>query len=119
MEFVNHLYKSTPTPADITTLAKLLKPFAPHLASEMLEHLGSDDVWPTWDESVLAATSTTVIVQINGKLRAKLDVKTSDLHRDTLITLAQSHPQIQKHLQDRPIKTIITPPGNKVINFVI
>ena len=70
MEFVNELYKNGASTADLIALAKLLKPFAPHLASEMLEQLNSDDERPTWDASALVSDVVEVVVQVNGKLRA-------------------------------------------------
>ncbi|MBR5939098.1 class I tRNA ligase family protein, partial [Candidatus Saccharibacteria bacterium] len=79
MEYVNELYKIGVSEEDLTVLAKLLKPFAPHLASEMLEKLGSDDEWPKWDEKYLVSENAEVIVQVNGKLRAKLEVSVNDL----------------------------------------
>ena len=72
MEFVNELYKNGANKEDLIILAKLLKPFAPHLASEMLEELKSDDIWPKWDEKHLVADEIEMVVQVNGKLRARI-----------------------------------------------
>lgn len=120
MEFVNQLYKNSASVNDVIILAKLLKPFAPHLASEILEKLGADDIWPTWDESALVADQATVVVQINGKLRAKLEVATSDLtNQEKLQALALAEPSVQKHLEGSEIKKIIIPTKAKIINIVI
>ena len=120
MEYVNELYKTGATTEDKITLAKLLKPFAPHLASEMLEHLQADDEWPQWDDKDLVSDTAEVVIQINGKLRAKLQVATDDLQdHDKLQQLALAEPKIQKHLDGAEPKKIIIPPHNKLINIVI
>lgn len=119
MEYVNQLYKCAPSADDLIALAKLLKPFAPHLASEMLEKLQSDDAWPTWDESKLVADQVELVVQVNGKLRAKLLVSAADLtDHDKLIALALADPNVQKFVTTEPRKIII--PGKaKLINIVV
>ena len=61
MEYVNELYKNGASKEDLVVLAKLLKPFAPHLASEMLEKLDSDDEWPKWDEKYLVADTVELV----------------------------------------------------------
>lgn len=120
MEYVNALYKTPPCAADLIALARLLKPFAPHLASEMLDSLSVDDQWPTWDETALAAETVTVIVQINGKLRARLAVDAAKLSdQDFLASQALTHPNVAKHLVDQaPRKTIILPKA-RLVNIVI
>ncbi len=118
MEYVNELYKTGASKEDLTTLAKLLKPFAPHLASEILEKLDSDDEWPTWDEKYLASDTVEVVVQVNGKLRAKLTVSTSDLSdEDKLTKLALENPNVKKFISGEP-KKIIIPKKAKLINIV-
>lgn len=119
MEYVNELYKKGASTEDLITLAKLLKPFAPHLASEMLEKLNSDDEWPTWDDKYLVSDTIQVIVQINGKLRAKLTVDISDLdNEEKIIKLAKSDEKIQKYLEPGIKKTIFIPKA-KLLNFVV
>lgn len=118
MAYVNELYKSGAASADLIALARLLKPFAPHLASEMLEFLEVDDTWPVWEEEKLQTETVEVIVQVNGKLRAKIQVPSADLaDQDKLKTLALAEPNVQKYLSGEPKKTII-PPRAKLVNFV-
>lgn len=118
MAYVNELYKSGAASADLIALARLLKPFAPHLASEMLEFLETDDTWPVWEEEKLQTETVEVIVQVNGKLRAKIQVHSADLaDQDKLKSLALAEPNVQKYLRGAPKKTII-PPRAKLINFV-
>ncbi|MBQ9180988.1 leucine--tRNA ligase [Candidatus Saccharibacteria bacterium] len=85
MEYVNELYKVQPEHEDLVVLAKLLKPFAPHLASEMLEKLGADDTWPEWDEKYLVEDTVELVVQVNGKLRSKIIIKKDDLDDETKV----------------------------------
>ncbi len=121
MEYVNELYKMPLISVDdIVTLAKLLKPFAPHLASEMLEHLGVDDVWPTWDEKYLVSDELEIVVQVNGKLRARLKVSVDDANdAEKLRKLALEDGNVQKFVADREIRKIIIPKGSKLINIVV
>jgi leucyl-tRNA synthetase len=119
MEYVNELYKSGATKKDVITLAKLLKPFAPHLASEMLEKLSSDDEWPQWDEKYLVSDTVEVVVQINGKLRAKLIVNADNLHDEKKITdLALADEKVQKYTKSGIKKTIFVPKA-KLLNIVV
>ena len=118
MEYVNELYKIGATTEDLIVLAKLLKPFAPHLASEMLEKLNSDDTWPTWDEKYLKKDTIELIVQVNGKLRAKLSVPVEALEDQAkLEELVKSEPNVQKFTKNG-IKKIIFVKKAKLLNIV-
>ncbi|MBR2998607.1 leucine--tRNA ligase [Candidatus Saccharibacteria bacterium] len=119
MEYVNELYKVGASEEDLVTLAKLLKPFAPHLASEMLEKLGSDDEWPKWDEKYLVSNTVEVVVQVNGKLRAKLMVNADDLEDEAKITeLAKSDEKVKKFTENGIKKTIFVKKA-KLVNIVV
>lgn len=107
MEYVNELYKSGAEKEDLIILAKLLSPFAPHLGAEMLESLDSDDVWPTWDESKLVEDTVEVVVQVNGKLRAKINVPVDELEDQKKIE--------EKALSDENIKKFVTGEPKKII----
>ncbi len=120
MEYVNELYKSGATHEDVVALAKLLKPFAPHLASEMLEKLTADDVWPTWDEKYLQTDEVELVVQVNGKLRAKLMVKADQLdNEEQLKALALADENVQKYTVGKEIRKVIIPKNTKLINIVV
>lgn len=120
MEYVNQLYKTGAETDDLVALARLLKPFAPHLASEMLEKLETDDTWPTWEEQYLEAQLVEVVVQVNGKLRAKLQASPELLDQpDELRALALADPSVQRFLADRPVKKVIIPRGAKLVNLVV
>lgn len=119
MEYVNELYKSGAAEEDVIILAKLLKPFAPHLASEMLEKLSADDEWPQWDEKYLVSDTVEIVVQINGKLRAKLTVNADDLNDEKKITnLALADEKVQKYTKSGIKKTIFVPKA-KLLNIVV
>ena len=119
MEYVNELYKVGASKEDLITLAKLLKPFAPHLGSEMLERLESDDEWPVWDEKYLIADTVTVVVQINGKLRAKLEVDAADLEDEKKIMgMVLADKKVQKYTENGIKKQIFVKKA-KLVNLVV
>ncbi len=118
MEYVNELYKVGAEKEDLIALAKLLKPFAPHLACEMLEKLDSDDVWPVWDEKYLVADTVEVVVQVNGKLRAKLQVDVEDLEdQDKIEKLALADSNVQNFTKNG-VKKVIFVKKAKLLNLV-
>lgn len=119
MEYVNELYKVGASHEDLVILAKLLKPFAPHLASEMLEKLDADDEWPKWDEKYLVSDNATVVVQINGKLRAKLEVSVDDLENETkIMEMVFQDKKVQKYIENGVKKQIYVPKA-KLVNLVV
>jgi leucyl-tRNA synthetase len=119
MEYVNELYKTGAEEEDLITLAKLLKPFAPHLASEMLENLGADDEWPQWDEKYLASDTVELVIQVNGKLRAKLTISANELDdEDTITKKALKDKKIQKYTENGIKKTIFVKKA-KLLNIVV
>ena len=119
MEYVNELYKVGATTEDLVVLAKLLKPFAPHLASEMLERLEADDEWPKWDEKYLVAENVEIVVQVNGKLRAKLNIAADDAANEEKVKeLAFADERIQKYIAGGVKKAIFVPRA-KLLNLVV
>ena len=119
MEYVNELYKVGVSTEDLVTLAKLLKPFAPHLACEMLEKLEiEDDEWPVWDDKHLASDTVEVVIQVNGKLRAKMTVDKSDLDDEEKIKAdALAQEKIAKLVTGEPKKVIFVK-NAKLVNIV-
>ena len=119
MEYVNELYKLGATEEDLVVLAKLLKPFAPHLASEMLERLGVDDEWPKWDEEYLVADTVELVVQVNGKLRATMTVDVADLEDEQkIIDSALALDKIKRYTENGIKKTIFVKKA-KLLNLVV
>jgi leucyl-tRNA synthetase len=118
MEYVNELYKVGASKEDMIALAKLLKPFAPHLASEMLEKLDADDEWPKWDEKYLTEDTVEVVIQVNGKLRSKLNVSVDELeNEDAIIKMALEDEKIKKFIEGGVKKTIFVKKA-KLVNIV-
>ena len=118
MEYVNELYKLGASVEDLIILAKLLKPFAPHLASEMLEKLNSDDIWPVWNEKYLKSDTVEVIVQVNGKLRAKIMVEISDIeNQEKIEKLALEEKNVQNFTKNG-IKKVIYVKKAHLLNIV-
>ena len=106
MEYVNELFKVSVETDDLIALGKLLKPFAPHLASEMLEKLNSDDEWPVWDEKYLKNDTVEIVVQVNGKLRAKLSVSADDAEDEKKVEKLALENENVKRFAEKPKKTI-------------
>ena len=119
MEYVNELYKTGACHEDLVVLAKLLKPFAPHLASEMLERLNADDEWPKWDDKYLVADTVELIVQVNGKLRARLSVDVDVLEDEEKVeSLVLDDERVKKYTVDG-VKKVIFVKKAKLINIVV
>ena len=117
MEYVNDLYKFKLDGYDkgdwrsaVESLVQLLAPFAPHLAAELWQQLGRDEQldfvqWPTWDDSLLVAETMTIVVQVNGKVRAKLTAS-PDIDEADIKKIALEDENVQKHLTGNPRKVI-------------
>lgn len=123
MEFVNAVSQQDPRPKSLMTpFVLLLSPFAPHVAEELWELLGSStslayESWPTYDESKIAESEIEIPVQINGKLRAKIKVP-ADVDRESLQQAAQEDDAIARNLEGHQIVKVVVVPG-RLVNFVI
>lgn len=126
MECINELYKLklegfTPEwQFTIESLIKLVQPFAPHMAAELWQQLGHDsaldfEAWPEWDDAKIVTETLTIIVQVNGKLRAKLDVAL-DASEETIKSLALEDENVQKFVTGEPKKVIYIP--GKLVSIV-
>ena len=103
----------------IIALLTLLTPYAPHVGEYLLEQFGFDSaniVFPVLDTSALASDTITMVIQINGKVRGKMDVAVG-LDHDTLIELAKQTDGISKFLTGDIKKAIVVP--NKLVSFVV
>lgn len=103
----------------ITTLLTLLAPFAPHLSQVLLAEFGielTSALFPSVDESALTRNTQTIVVQVNGKLRGKLEVAV-DLSKDEILALAKALPEVQQFLTGATKKEIVVP--NKLVNLVV
>jgi len=106
----------------IEILPKLINPFAPHLAEEIWEMLGRENSvleqgWLRYKEEFLVKEEITFVIQVNGKLRSKLEIS-PDLSREKVKELALQDEKIQKYIKGKEIKKIIIVP-KKLINLVV
>jgi leucyl-tRNA synthetase len=123
MVLVNALVKDhVRARALLEPFTRLLFPFAPHLAEELGERLGRDQSWwqaewPGWDEALAREETVSVAVQVNGKLRATLEVE-RDLAQEALLALVLEHERIRPHLEGHAIvKRVVVP--NRLVNLVV
>ncbi len=106
----------------LESLCLLLAPFAPHIASEVWERTGKkQDVhqmpWPTYDRSILQKEKAILVIQVNGKLRDRLEVR-KGLSREETEKLVLANPQIQKYLVSKTVLRVIIVP-DKIANIVV
>jgi leucyl-tRNA synthetase len=119
MEYLNFMTRNGTSRAALVDLAKLLMPFAPHIASELLEQLGESPAadWPKWDDKYLATAEATVAVQVSGKLRGEVTLPV-DAPEAEVQTAALAIENVKNFTEGKQIvKTIHVP--NKIINFVV
>ena len=103
----------------ITTLLTLLAPFAPHLSQTLLAEFGielNSTLFPAVDDSALTRNTQTIVVQVNGKLRGKLEVSV-DASKDDILAQAKALPEVQQFLTGPTKKEIVVP--NKLVNLVV
>ena len=122
MALINEIYAlGSINRAELRTLLLLLNPFAPHMTEEMYEvqNLGgvlNEQKWPTFDPALCVDEMVELVVQINGKVRSKLQVPVDSAQADVL-EKAKAEPKIQDALQGKQIvKEIYV--QNKLVNFV-
>ncbi|HEU5367964.1 MAG TPA: class I tRNA ligase family protein, partial [Ktedonobacterales bacterium] len=129
MELTNALMKARETEAvrtaeyrqAIEALLLLLAPLAPHITEELWHSFGYTESihtqpWPSYDEALTRDEIVTVVVQINGKLRDKLEVA-ADASEDEVRALALASERVQKLLAGKAPRKVIYVPG-KLINLV-
>ena len=103
----------------IVTLLTLLAPFAPHLSQTLLAEFGielTSALFPSVDTSALTRNTQTIVVQVNGKLRGKLEVPV-DISKDDILAQVKALPEVQQFLTGPTKKEIVIP--NKLVNLVV
>ncbi|WP_296079380.1 leucine--tRNA ligase [uncultured Eubacterium sp.] len=121
MTLVNELSAKGCNKAELKTLTILLNPFAPHVTEEMWDVMNFGGMvnqakWPEYDEEKTKENDVEIVIQIMGKVRAKITVPV-DMAKDDVLALAKAEPKIAEFLEGKEIKKEIYVPG-KLVNFV-
>ena len=123
MKFTNFFTKCEQRPTSaMKTFLVVLSPYAPHLCEELWSILGEKEtiahaVWPEWDESALVQDTVEVPVQVNGKIKAKINVS-PDADKDAMIEAALADEKVQAATADKTIVKQIAVPG-RLVNLVV
>jgi leucyl-tRNA synthetase len=130
MELTNHLARLDGTDAQSravlqeawSAVVRLLAPIAPHIGEELWRTLGGDGpvyraAWPEVDEAARERTRVTLVVQVNGKLRAKLELPPG-ADRDTALEQALAVENIQRHVGEKTVRKVIHVP-DRLLNIVV
>jgi leucyl-tRNA synthetase len=102
----------------LSGMVRMLAPFTPHVAEELWVELGNPAGitkagWPTADDAALKAESIEVVLQINGKVRGKIELP-AGASRDDLERAALADPQVIRHLEGKQVRKIVVVPGRLV-----
>ena len=121
MTLVNELSAKGCNKAELKTLTILLNPFAPHVTEEMWDVMNFGGMvnqakWPEYDEEKTKENDVEIVIQIMGKVRAKITVPV-DMAKDDVLAAAKAEPKIAELLEGKEIKKEIYVPG-KLVNFV-
>lgn len=106
----------------LETLIQVMNPFIPHITEELWQAMGHDTYlvdsrWPTFDESLMKEDTITIGVQVNGKLRATIELP-KDCDKDKAQDLALAQEGVKRAVGESPIRKVIVVP-NKIVNVVI
>jgi len=124
IELVNELSKAPDDPAArfaAETAVSLIQPYAPHIAEELWEQLRGErlwvSAWPEADPSMLTHDPLELVVQVNGKVRDRIEVAVS-LSEDELVETAKASPKVQAHVNGKSVRQAIVVP-RKLVNLVV
>jgi leucyl-tRNA synthetase len=124
MELVNEIARAPADPAArfaAETAVSLVQPYAPHIAEELWERLGHERLWehpwPVADPALLERETFELVVQVNGKVRDRLEVATG-LSEEELVDAAKASPKVQAHVDGKAIRQTIVVPG-RLVNLVV
>ena len=129
MELLNHLQKAPQESGQdialmreaVNSIVLLLNPITPHICHHLWAKLGHTSSietapWPVADKDALVEDEKLIIVQVNGKLRAKITVSAS-ASKEELEQLAKDQPNVQQFTEGKTIRKVIVVPG-KLVNIV-
>lgn len=130
MELVNEIYRYKELDdinlgllkASIENLILILSPFTPHICEEMWQHIGHKESvyqasWPVYDESALVKDSVEIVIQINGKVKEKIEIA-NGLGKEEFTEIAMGNNKVKALITDKEIVKVIAVP-NKLLNIVI
>ena len=123
MGVINSIYdKGSLTRGDLRTFTILLNPFAPHVTEELWERMGfggtvTDAAWPEYDEAKCVDATVQIAVQVNGKIKARLDVP-ADISAPDAIAAAKADSAVAAQLDGKNIVKELYVPG-RLVNIVV
>ncbi|MEG0383324.1 MAG: leucine--tRNA ligase [Solibacillus sp.] len=123
MVFINDGYKADVIPVEyVEGFVKLLAPIAPHVAEEIWAILGHEGTiayteWPTADDSKLVDDEVEIVVQVLGKVRAKVQVA-KDISKEDLEKVALEDSRVQEFIDGKTVVKVVVIPG-KLVNIVV
>ena len=123
MIFVNEVYKLGKVNRDMAiNFVKMLSTFAPHLGEEMYNIMTGEETvayaaWPTYDESKLKLDTVEIVAQINGKVKAKIDVP-GNMDKAAFEEHVMALPEVKELIEGKEIVKIIAVPG-RLVNIVV
>jgi leucyl-tRNA synthetase len=106
----------------LRTFVLVLAPFAPHHAEEMWALMGlpysvHEQAWPSWDEGLIVQEEITLVVQVNGKLRDRIEAP-ADVSEEIAKELALASAKVRPYIEGREIRKSVYVPG-RLVNFVV
>lgn len=122
MVFINDCYKANNIYKPyVEGFVKMLAPIAPHVSEELWQRLGNQETityqpWPTYNASLLVDDEIEIVVQVNGKVRAKIDIP-KDLSKEDMQELALQNENVKLSIEGKEIKKVIAVP-QKLVNIV-
>jgi leucyl-tRNA synthetase len=124
MELVNELGRDTAAPGArfaAETAVSLIQPYAPHIAEELWSALGHERLWerpwPVADESKLERQTFELVIQVNGRVRDRVEASVDESESD-LVERALASPRVQGHLDGKEVRQTIVVPG-RLVNLVV
>ena len=105
----------------LSAIVMAMAPITPHISESLWRTLHESELaearWMTADESAMVRSTVPLVIQINGKLRANMDVA-ADISEEDATQAAREHPNCQKYFEGKTVRKVIFVPG-KLINFVV
>ena len=123
MVFVNAATQAKSVPKEaIKTFLRLLSPYAPHIGEELWEQLGEAELiahapWPICDPEALKRKEVTIVVQVNGKLRGRVQLAV-DASNEEAEAAALADERVQNHVAGKTVRKVIVVP-NRLVNIVV